>query len=89
MKLEQIIDFPQKFSHPHLLTFRQALETLESVYDSVMDYSFYDPRSQPSGFSLYGLPTPDQPHAQPDTFAPVVGSLFPPNRQELVANRPE
>ncbi|CDM34001.1 transcriptional regulator family: bZIP [Penicillium roqueforti] len=36
-----------------------------------MDYSFYDPRSQPSGFSLYGLPTPDQPHAQPDTFAPV------------------
>ncbi|KAJ5163671.1 transcriptional regulator family: bZIP [Penicillium coprophilum] len=36
-----------------------------------MDYSFYDPRSQPSGFSLYGLPTPDQPHAQPDTFAPL------------------
>ncbi|CAG8887888.1 unnamed protein product [Penicillium egyptiacum] len=34
-----------------------------------MDYSFYDPRSQPSSFSLYGLPTPDQPHAQPDTFA--------------------
>jgi hypothetical protein len=23
-----------------------------------MDYSFYDPRSQPSSFSLYGLPTP-------------------------------
>ncbi|CAG8878142.1 unnamed protein product [Penicillium nalgiovense] len=36
-----------------------------------MDYSFYDPRSQPSSFSLYGLPTPDQPHAQPDTFAPL------------------
>ncbi|KAJ6138528.1 hypothetical protein N7471_005014 [Penicillium samsonianum] len=36
-----------------------------------MDYSFYDPRSQQSGFSLYGLPTPDQPHAQPDTFAPL------------------
>ncbi|KAF4760618.1 hypothetical protein HAV15_005595 [Penicillium sp. str.  len=36
-----------------------------------MDYPFYDPRSQPSGFSLYGLPTPDQPHAQPDTFAPL------------------
>ncbi|KAJ5835088.1 transcriptional regulator family: bZIP [Penicillium robsamsonii] len=35
-----------------------------------MDYPFYDPRSQP-GFSLYGLPTPDQPHAQPDTFAPL------------------
>ncbi|KAJ6187802.1 hypothetical protein N7519_002710 [Penicillium mononematosum] len=36
-----------------------------------MDYSFYDPRSQPSSFSLYGLPTPDQPHPQPDTFAPL------------------
>ncbi|KAJ5276721.1 hypothetical protein N7524_002874 [Penicillium chrysogenum] len=38
-----------------------------------MDYSFYDPRSQPSSFSLYGLPTPDQPHTQtqPDTFAPL------------------
>lgn len=36
-----------------------------------MDYPFYDPRSQPSGFSLYGLPTPDQPRAQPDTFAPL------------------
>ncbi|KAG0159480.1 hypothetical protein PDIDSM_7002 [Penicillium digitatum] len=46
-----------------------------------MDYSFYDPRSQPSGFSLYGLPTPDQPNTQPDTFAslnfPGFDSSFP------------
>ncbi|CAI7580020.1 unnamed protein product [Penicillium glandicola] len=35
-----------------------------------MDYPFYDPR-QPEGFSLYGLPTPDQPHAQANSFAPL------------------
>ncbi|KAJ5748833.1 uncharacterized protein N7511_010529 [Penicillium nucicola] len=36
-----------------------------------MDYSYYGPRSQP--YSLYGLPTPDQPpQAQrDDTFAPI------------------
>ncbi|KAJ5960495.1 uncharacterized protein N7479_007645 [Penicillium vulpinum] len=36
-----------------------------------MDYPFYDPRSQPSGYSLYEQPTPDQPHVQADTFVPL------------------
>ena len=50
-----------------------------------MDYSYYnDPRPQP--FSLYGLPTPDQPNnAQPDAFV-LVGSLSPYDYPSLVAN---